>query len=79
MLSSTHQGMKLYSSRVSDDGGTPKIDTLEVGQNADGPRFNITGNKEIILSAGVFGTPQILLLSGIGLRTNFPNSTYQSL
>ncbi|KAK1227521.1 hypothetical protein PQX77_009474 [Marasmius sp. AFHP31] len=60
------RALKLYSSLVSDGGGTPKIDTLEVGESADGPRFNITSDKEIILSAGVFGTPQILLLSGIG-------------
>ena len=31
-----------------------------------GKRFQITCRKEVILSAGAFGSPQILLLSGVG-------------
>ncbi|KAL0567547.1 hypothetical protein V5O48_014443, partial [Marasmius crinis-equi] len=47
-------------------GGQPTINTVQVAQGANGPLFNVTASKEVILSAGVFGTPQLLLLSGIG-------------
>jgi choline dehydrogenase-like flavoprotein len=31
--------------------------------------LNVTATKEVILSAGSYGTPQLLLLSGIGNST----------
>ncbi|KAJ7723574.1 aryl-alcohol oxidase, partial [Mycena metata] len=41
------------------------IRTVEF-QNLNGNRFNLTAQKEVILSAGSIGTPHILLNSGIG-------------
>ncbi|KAJ7640140.1 hypothetical protein B0H17DRAFT_1105990, partial [Mycena rosella] len=39
---------------------------VEFVQNLNGPRYNLTAKKEIVLSAGSVGTPNILLHSGIG-------------
>ncbi|KAJ7266573.1 aryl-alcohol oxidase [Mycena rebaudengoi] len=46
--------------------GKPAFRGVEFAQKEQGPRTNITASKEVILSAGAIGTPQILLLSGIG-------------
>ncbi|KAF4576250.1 hypothetical protein EYR36_004227 [Pleurotus pulmonarius] len=43
------------------------FDTVDfVFQSGDGPAISVTASKEIVLSAGVFGTPQLFMLSGIG-------------
>ncbi|MFA0173155.1 GMC family oxidoreductase N-terminal domain-containing protein, partial [Vibrio splendidus] len=39
---------------------------VEYGFN--GQRYQIQCNKEVILSAGAFGSPQLLLLSGVGAK-----------
>ncbi|KAG6917147.1 hypothetical protein DXG01_003660 [Tephrocybe rancida] len=53
--------------------GTSKVhhafQTVEVAHSSTGPRKRLVASKEIILSAGVIGTPQLLLNSGIGEST----------
>ncbi|KAL0952454.1 hypothetical protein HGRIS_006722 [Hohenbuehelia grisea] len=62
----------LYNSQVTrlirtgTSGGKPDFRRVEFARNSTARRFTATASKEIILSAGAVGTPQILLLSGIG-------------
>ncbi|KAJ7201522.1 aryl-alcohol-oxidase from pleurotus Eryingii [Mycena rebaudengoi] len=48
------------------DHGKPAFRGVEFAQTENGPRTTVSASKEVILSAGAIGTPQILLLSGIG-------------
>ncbi|KAJ7135916.1 aryl-alcohol oxidase precursor [Mycena epipterygia] len=48
------------------DQGKPAFRSVEFTQSEKGPRTVVQASKEVILSAGSVGTPQILLLSGIG-------------
>ncbi|KAG6917145.1 hypothetical protein DXG01_003658 [Tephrocybe rancida] len=61
-----------YAARIIQTGtfkDLPAFHAVEVAQNSTGPRTRLVASKEIILSAGVIGTPQLLLNSGIGDAT----------
>ncbi|KAF5318275.1 hypothetical protein D9611_014701 [Ephemerocybe angulata] len=49
--------------------GSKDFRTVEIGTTAGGALRNVTARVEVVLSAGSIGTPHILLLSGIGNKT----------
>ncbi|KAF2100581.1 aryl-alcohol-oxidase from pleurotus Eryingii [Rhizodiscina lignyota] len=55
---------KLISSKTK--GKSPSIEGVELGQTKGSACVSVMTKKEVILSAGVIGTPMILQLSGIG-------------
>ncbi|MGY4877511.1 GMC family oxidoreductase [Vreelandella aquamarina] len=57
---STHVNRLLFESQ----GGTPRCTGAELLRA--GKTVNVTASKEVVLSAGAVGSPQILQLSGIG-------------
>ncbi|KAF5361272.1 hypothetical protein D9758_010313 [Tetrapyrgos nigripes] len=51
---------------TNDTSDIPHFNQVEVAQSAGGLRFKFSARNEIILSSGAIGTPQLLLLSGVG-------------
>ncbi len=46
--------------------GTPKAVGVQLSASREGPRFAVRASREVIMCAGVVGSPQILQLSGVG-------------
>ncbi|KAA1471966.1 aryl-alcohol-oxidase from pleurotus Eryingii [Dentipellis sp. KUC8613] len=55
--------------QTGNDHGTPVFQGVQFASSASGPRFVVNATKEVIVSAGAIGSPQLLLLSGIGPKT----------
>ncbi|KAF8991611.1 hypothetical protein BDQ17DRAFT_1370513 [Cyathus striatus] len=45
---------------------TPTLTKVELATSRNSTRFTASARKEVVLSAGSIGTPQILMLSGVG-------------
>ncbi|KAF8751725.1 Gmc oxidoreductase [Rhizoctonia solani] len=57
----------------------PRAVGVEIAQSANGSRYRIAASKEVILSAGAIGTPQILLASGVGPKDVVEKASVQVL
>ncbi|KAF6755677.1 hypothetical protein DFP72DRAFT_1008635 [Ephemerocybe angulata] len=64
--------LNTYITRVLPSKSSNKLDirTVEIAPRDGGARRTLTASKELILSAGVIGSPQILLNSGIGNKAD---------
>lgn len=45
------------------------VQAVELGQTRDGARYKVKAKQEVIVCMGSYGTPQLLLVSGIGPKS----------
>lgn len=57
----------IWDTEVDEDGKLRALG-VEFAANSTAPRVHVTARREVILSAGAIGSPQILQLSGVGCK-----------
>lgn len=51
---------------LNDNGESSSVRSVEIAQSADGPRYVVQADREVLVCLGAIGSPQLLLASGIG-------------
>ncbi|KAH8779957.1 hypothetical protein F5883DRAFT_600235 [Diaporthe sp. PMI_573] len=75
----TDARVKRFVFREHSSGDTERLQAIGVTYEKGGITLSARANKQVILCAGVFGSPQILELSGIGSRSILENAGVQCL
>ena len=62
-------GVSVYTERVlftAGAGGSLRAAGVQISTSRDEPKYAVGANREVIVCGGSIGSPQVLLLSGIG-------------
>lgn len=73
----TDARVKRFVFQEHSSGDSKLLQAIRVAYKKGGITLSVRAKKEVILCAGVFGSPQILELSGIGSRRILENAGIQ--